>query len=86
MNLLPIILLAGLFGESSPKPTPKRNPMLRVFNSFQLVGLFAGMPYLVSWLNTNPFPWSPAALWTAVVVYIVLFIVLCAAVFAWADN
>lgn len=86
MNLLPIILLAGLFGVDAPPSTPKRNPMLRAFNSFQLVGLFAGVPYLISWLNTNPFPWSPAAFWTAIVAYIVLFVVLCVAVFAWADD
>ena len=86
MNLLPIVLLAGLFGADAPPSKPKRNPMLRAFNSFQLVGLFAAMPYLVSWLNTNPFPWSPAAFWTAIVAYVALFIFLCGTVFAWADD
>ena len=55
--------------------------MIRAFNAFQLVTLFAGMPYLVGWLNTNPFPYSPAAFWTAIVAYLVLFVVMCVGVF-----
>ena len=86
MNYLPVILLAALFGEPNPKPAPKRNHMLRAFNSFQLVSLFAGLPYLIAWLNSNPFPWSAAGFYTAIVAYIVLFIVLCVAVFDWAGD
>ena len=87
MSYLPIVLLAALFGaDASPhQSVSRKDPMLRAFNSFQLVGLFAGMPYLLSWLNTNPFPWSPAAFWTAIVAYLVLFVVLCVAVFSWSE-
>lgn len=51
--------------------------MIRAFNAFQLVTLFAAMPYIVGWLHSNPFPFSIAAFWTALVVYVVLFIVMC---------
>lgn len=55
--------------------------MFRVFNSIQFVGLFAGMPYLISWLYTNPFPYaSTAAFWTAIVGYVVMFFLNVAAV------
>lgn len=86
MNYLPIILLAGLFGADAPRSKPPRdNPMIRAFNSFQFVALFAGMPYLISWLQTRPFPWSLAALWTAIIAYVVLFVILCVAVFTWTE-
>jgi len=48
--------------------------MLRVFNAFQITTLFASMPYLIAWLYGNPFPFSLAAFYTAIVAYIVLYI------------
>lgn len=30
------------------------------FNSFQIVSLFVAMPYIITYLGTNPFPYSTA--------------------------
>ncbi len=60
--------------------------MIRAFNAFQLVTLFAALPFIVGWLKTNPFPFSPAAFYTAIVAYLVLFVVLCIAAFELTDK
>lgn len=46
---------------------------MHVFNAFQIVAFFAAMPFLIGWLNADPFPFSIAAFWLAIVVYLVLF-------------
>lgn len=48
--------------------------MIRAFNAFQLTTLFTAMPFIIGWLNKEPFPFSTAALWAAVAVYVVMFI------------
>jgi hypothetical protein len=85
---LVIIALMAFFNDDKPssKSSMKGNPMIRAFNSFQLVTLFAAMPHLIGWLNSNPFPFSPAAFYTSIVAYIVLFGVLCVAVFGWCES
>ena len=60
--------------------------MLKVFNSFQFVGCFAACPYLISWLSTGPFPFSGAALCTAVAAYIVMACLIIASVAHAADR
>lgn len=47
--------------------------MFQVFNAFQLVALFAGLPFLIGWLGKTPFPYAEAAFWTAICVYVLLF-------------
>jgi hypothetical protein len=71
-EIIVALALADAFGSpSQPKPSTK---MIRVFNAFQLVTLFAAAPYIIGWLGSSPFPYSAAAFWTAIVVYIVLFV------------
>lgn len=53
---------------------------MRLFNSLQLVGLFAGWPYLLNWLSTNPFPHASIAFWTSCVFYLIGGCVMVAAV------
>lgn len=60
--------------------------MFRLFNSIQLVGLFAGMPYLISWLSTNPFPAAPIAYYTACTAYVVIGIIVTVCVFNSVDK
>ncbi len=48
--------------------------MIRAFNAFQLVALFAAMPFIVGWLHSNPFPYSTAAFWVSIAVYVIVFI------------
>lgn len=60
--------------------------MIRAFNSFQIVTLFAAMPYIVAWLHSSPFSYSIAAFWTSVVVYIVMFIFMCIGMFDLMDK
>lgn len=55
--------------------------MFRVFNSCQFVAMFAGLPYLMSWLATNPFPYAEAAFWTAGVSYVVMGFIMVGAVY-----
>jgi hypothetical protein len=73
----PLLEIAiAVLAQRPPKPRRQRSPiMLRAFNAFQIVALFSAMPYLIGWLGTSPFPYSLAAMWTSVVVYVVLFIV-----------
>ena len=54
--------------------------MFRVFNAFQLVTLFAALPFGIGWLHGNPFPYSTAAFYTAIAVYLILFVTNIAAV------
>ena len=47
--------------------------MIRIFNAFQIITFFAALPFLIGWLYTEPFTYSVAAFWTAIVVYVVTF-------------
>jgi len=46
---------------------------MRAFNSFQLVSLFAGTPFLLAWVATATFPYAPAAFWAVIVAYVIQF-------------
>lgn len=48
--------------------------MFRAFNALQIVAAFSAMPYLIGWLGGSPFPFSVAAFWTAICVYVVMFV------------
>jgi hypothetical protein len=54
--------------------------MLQAFNAFQCVVMFAALPHVIVWLASNPFPYSVAAFWTAILVYSVSFIGMVASV------
>lgn len=60
--------------------------MIRAFNAFQLVTLFAAMPYILAWLGKDPFTYAGGAFWVAIVVYVVLFGVMCFGTFQLADR
>ena len=47
--------------------------MLKAFNAFQIVTLFAAMPFLVGYLGRKPFAYSEAAFWVAIVAYVILY-------------
>jgi ABC-type nitrate/sulfonate/bicarbonate transport system permease component len=53
---------------------------MAIFNAFQIVTLFASMPFIIGWLGGSPFPYSVAAFWIAIVVYIVMFVAMVASV------
>jgi hypothetical protein len=55
--------------------------MVRAFNAFQIVTLFAAMPFIIQWLGTAAFVGATAAFWIAIVAYLVLFGWLCVAMF-----
>lgn len=93
--LAALFIVGGLLGEqclpasTPPRPTPSHkgtHPMIRAFNAFQLVTLFAAMPFIVGWLHSNPFSYSSAAFWTSVIVYLVMFIFMCIAMFNQMDK
>jgi hypothetical protein len=49
----------------------------KFINSVQLVGVFAGFPYGLSWLwNNADFPGATIASWVAGIVYFILFCVM----------
>lgn len=54
--------------------------MLKLFNSFQIVGFFAAYPFLVGWLFTAEFAWHTAAAWASLAGYIAYFAFMVAAV------
>lgn len=48
--------------------------MLAAFNAFQMVCLFAALPFIVNWLHQAEFSGSLPLMWLAIVVYVVMFI------------
>lgn len=55
--------------------------MLKGFNSFQLVSLFAAFPFAISWLNQATFSGAQAAVWVACAAYVFLFGWMCVMVY-----
>lgn len=47
--------------------------MIRLFNAFQLVCLFAAGPFGIDYLYHGPFAYAMVAFWVALVAYLVLF-------------
>jgi hypothetical protein len=43
------------------------------FNAFQIVVLFAGLPFLIHWLHTAEFWGASSAFWVTLVVYVIAF-------------
>lgn len=74
----PLALLVLLMSLGDPYQ-PKGFPMFRAFNAFQMICVFASLPFVISWLSTNPFPYAQAAFWSAIGVYGVMGIGLTAA-------
>jgi len=58
----------------------------KAFNSLQITGLFAGFPFLISWLWTATFAGAAVAAWVALIVYLVFFLLMCGAVFHAFDD
>ena len=49
---------------------------MRLFNSFQITGLFAGFPFLLAWVADADFKYAGAAFWAALAAYLVSFIIM----------
>jgi glucan phosphoethanolaminetransferase (alkaline phosphatase superfamily) len=51
--------------------TPTKGKM-KLFNSFQIVGVYAAAPFGIGWLAQNPtaFPQATAAFWAALALYV----------------
>jgi hypothetical protein len=45
-----------------------------IFNAFQLTILLSAWPFIIGWLKTEPFAYSGALVWVAIVAYIVNFV------------
>jgi hypothetical protein len=54
---------------------------VRLFNSMQITGLFAGFPFLLSWISDATFRYSGAAFWAALAAYVVSFFIMWACVY-----
>ena len=52
----------------------------KAFNSLQITALFAGFPFGIAWLWTADFPAAGVAVWVAIVVYVIFFILMTASV------
>lgn len=59
---------------------------LKLFNSFQIVSLFASYPFLLMWLSKATFYASTAAFWIAAVIYFIFFCLMVGAVIAAIDE
>jgi hypothetical protein len=59
--------------------------MLRAFNSFQMVAMFAAFPFGISWLSDQTFRFATTGVWVACLIYMVTFIVMCVSVFHGLD-
>jgi hypothetical protein len=54
--------------------------MLKAFNSFQLVSVFALAPFGIQWCSTATFAGAQAAFWVGIVMYVVGFVGMCVCV------
>ena len=81
LAVLALMMFAGM-GPNNPglhtprslmNPHRKVNPVIKAFNAFQLVALFAALPHLIGWLHAEPFAYSTGAFWVAIAAYVVLF-------------
>lgn len=79
MNPLILLWLFGSMADTAYQQPSKGSSMFRVFNAFQMICVFAALPFVISWLSTNPFPYAQAAFWSAIGVYGVMGIGLTAA-------
>jgi len=50
--------------------------MLKVFNAFQMVAMFAFAPFGIQYLANATFPFQAAALWISVIMYLVFFVIM----------
>ena len=48
--------------------------MMRVFNAFQAVAMFAATPFGLAWLDQQTFRGASIGFWVGVVIYIIAFI------------
>ncbi len=46
---------------------------MRLFNAFQITGIFAGFPFFISWLDQQTFRLAGVGVWTAIAIYIIAF-------------
>lgn len=46
---------------------------MRLFNSFQIVAMFVGWPFLMNWLTKEPFQGATIAFYGACALYLVMF-------------
>lgn len=87
MNWLLFPIIFGMLDSHVSKPKSKKgNPMLRAFNSFQVVTLFAALPFIISWLYNATFPFATGALWIAAIAYAVLYVFQIVTTYCWVDD
>lgn len=76
MDLFKVLFILPFFMQwnlsTTSKKSRKRKPMA-FFNSFQLTVLFAAWPFIIGWLKTQPFEYSGALFWVAIVAYLIHF-------------
>lgn len=53
---------------------------MKLFNALQIVALYTGMPFFISWLGSQTFPFATVGLYAAGVVYFFAFVMLCVCV------
>ena len=59
---------------------------MRLFNSLQIVALYAAGPSIIGWLFTDPFKYSNILCWVGVVVYLIMTWLMVAAVFTASEK
>lgn len=59
---------------------------MRLFNSFQIVGLFVGWPFLVSWLAEAQFRGASVAFFSACALYVAAFFAMVFCVYESLEN
>lgn len=59
---------------------------MKTFNSFQMVAAFAALPFGLAWVKTQTFTGSGIAFWVGVLIYVVSFIMMVAAVRLGVDK
>lgn len=54
--------------------------MIKAFNAFQMVAMFACAPFVISWVRTATFSGAQVAFYTGIAIYAVAFIAMCGAI------
>lgn len=88
--MIELLDLFEAFNARCPdKPSKSENPIMRVFNSFQIVAGLMLSPFGVAWLSDQTFKGAGVAFWVAIILTLAMFIMTWMAVFAgiskWKD-
>lgn len=59
---------------------------MRLFNSLQVVAMYAGGPWVIGWLFNDPFIYSNVAAWLSTILYAIFSVLMVGAVYVASER